>query len=91
MLIICCTGAHLLPNTGKENRLPTTATAQKTPAIDNFLMFIFVSLHSSISLPKQDLTPNDRKRWQNGSIRTKQSIQSDKNNYLAKTSIFSLL
>ena len=27
MFTICCTGAHLLPNTGNENILPTTATA----------------------------------------------------------------
>ena len=40
ILIICCTGAHLLPNTGKENRLPTTAAAHNIPAIDNFLILV---------------------------------------------------
>ena len=29
---MCWMGAHLLPNMGKENRLPTTAMAQKIPA-----------------------------------------------------------
>ena len=28
----CCTGAHLLPKAGNENRLPSTATAQNRPA-----------------------------------------------------------
>ena len=28
------------PKTGKENKLPTTATAQKTPAIANFFVFV---------------------------------------------------
>ena len=31
-LTMCCTGAHLLPNTGKDNRLPTTAMATRRPA-----------------------------------------------------------
>ena len=38
---MCCTGAHLLAKTGKEKRLPTTATAQKMPAMDNLRMFVF--------------------------------------------------
>ena len=37
MFTICCIGAHLLPNTGKENKLPTTATAQNIPARASFL------------------------------------------------------
>src|SRR5574344_741007 len=41
MLTICCTGAHLLPNTGKEKRLPTTATAHRTPATASFFTFVF--------------------------------------------------
>ena len=41
MLTMCCTGAHLLAKTGKEKRLPTTATAQKMPAMDNLRMFVF--------------------------------------------------
>ena len=32
MFTMCCTGAHLLPRTGKDRRLPTTATAHSTPA-----------------------------------------------------------
>ncbi len=46
MFTICCTGAHLLPNTGKENRLPTTATAHRMLAVASFLVltfFIFIS------------------------------------------------
>lgn len=36
ILTICCTGAHLLPNTGNEIRLPATATAHRTPAVESF-------------------------------------------------------
>lgn len=32
ILIICCTGAHLLPATGKLKKLPTMARAVNTPA-----------------------------------------------------------
>ena len=35
---MCCTGAHLLPNTGKEKVLPTTATAVRTLARASFLI-----------------------------------------------------
>jgi len=41
MLTMCCTGAHLLAKTGKEKKLPTTATAQKMPAMDSLRMFVF--------------------------------------------------
>ena len=34
---MCCTGAHLLENTGKENMLPTTATAHSIPVRASFL------------------------------------------------------
>ena len=51
MLTICCTGAHLLPATGKLIKLPTTARAVNTPAsaiffverlvfMDNFLLSV---------------------------------------------------
>ena len=43
-LTMCCTGAHFDPSTGKEIRLPTTASAQKTPASANFFtLFRFIS------------------------------------------------
>lgn len=35
---MCCTGAHLLENTGKEKVLPATATAQSIPARASFLI-----------------------------------------------------
>ena len=41
---MCWTGEHLLPKTGKEKRLPTTATAQSKAAMANFfvlVLFIF--------------------------------------------------
>ena len=41
-LTMCCTGAHLLPNTGNENMLPTTATAHSTPARASFLVLDFI-------------------------------------------------
>ena len=44
---MCWTGAHLLPNTGKEKVLPTTATATRMPAMANFfveLLFIIKTL-----------------------------------------------
>ena len=44
----CCTGVHFAPNTGKENRLPTTATAAKSAATVNLRMFTF-ELFSSIA------------------------------------------
>ena len=34
---MCCTGAHLLPNIGKLNTLPTTHRAQNIPARASFL------------------------------------------------------
>ena len=40
-------GAHLLPKTGKENMLPTTATAQNIPAMANFLVFVFFMIKIS--------------------------------------------
>ena len=33
---MCCTGAHLLPNIGKLNTLPTTQRAQNIPARASF-------------------------------------------------------
>ena len=36
MFTICCTGAHLLPNTGKERVLPATATAHRRAATASF-------------------------------------------------------
>ena len=33
---MCWTGAHLLPKTGKEKTLPTTARAQNIPASASF-------------------------------------------------------
>ena len=36
-LTMCCTGAHLLPNMGKLNTLPTTHRAQNIPARASFL------------------------------------------------------
>ena len=41
----CCTGAHLEPNTGKENKLPTTATAAKIAVTVNFFKFSFFIFH----------------------------------------------
>ena len=38
---ICCTGAHFEPNTGKENKLPTTATAAKIAVTVNFFKLEF--------------------------------------------------
>ena len=35
-------GAHLLPKTGKENKLPTTATAHKIPATHSFFVRVSV-------------------------------------------------
>lgn len=35
----CCTGAHFEPNTGNENRLPTTAIAAKIAVTVNFFKF----------------------------------------------------
>ena len=37
MLTMCWTGAHWEPSTGKEKRLPTTATAVSRPAAESFL------------------------------------------------------
>lgn len=37
----CCTGAHFEPNTGKENKLPTTATAAKIAVTVNFFKLNF--------------------------------------------------
>jgi hypothetical protein len=49
ILTICCTGAHLLPNTGNEIRLPATATAHRTPAVESFLMlFIIFPVHTKL-------------------------------------------
>ena len=44
---ICCTGEHLLPNTGNENKLPATATAQKTAATANFFVFVCFMFYSA--------------------------------------------
>ena len=38
---MCCTGAHLLPKTGKESVLPATATAHSSPATAIFSSLIF--------------------------------------------------
>ena len=46
---ICCTGAHFEPNTGKENKLPTTATAAKIAVTVNFFKLDFFILSSSFS------------------------------------------
>lgn len=48
---ICCTGAHFEPNTGKENKLPTTATAAKIAVTVNFfkLDFSFFRPHFRIA------------------------------------------
>ena len=54
----CCTGAHLDPNTGKENKLPTTATAAKIAVSVIFLMFVLFIL-SSLSFSVQE----DRKSY----------------------------
>jgi beta-galactosidase GanA len=42
---MCWMGAHLLPSTGKEKRLPTTAIAQKTLAITNFFVCVSISVY----------------------------------------------
>ena len=43
MFTICCTGAHLLPNTGKENMLPTTAMTHSIPATASFFtLFLLI-------------------------------------------------
>lgn len=39
-LTICWMGAHLLARTGKVNRLPTTATAHRIPAMASFLVLL---------------------------------------------------
>ena len=44
---MCCTGAHLLEKTGKENRLPTTATAHSTPARASFLVEMLLMTKNS--------------------------------------------
>ena len=41
ILPMCCTGAHLLPNTGTVHRLPTAAVTHKIPATNNLWMFTF--------------------------------------------------
>ena len=48
---MCCTGAHLLPKTGNESMLPTTATAHRTAAIQSFLVrFDFITISPLIWL-----------------------------------------
>ena len=44
----CCTGAHFEPNTGNENRLPTTAIAAKIAVIVNFLILVLFMLTSCV-------------------------------------------
>ena len=41
MLTICCTGAHLLPATGTLIKLPTIASAVRTPASASFFVVLF--------------------------------------------------
>ena len=53
---MCCTGAHLLPKTGKENRLPTTATAHKTPALQSFWTFIFFIFDTPLNSDRETAT-----------------------------------
>ena len=52
---MCCTGAHLLPATGKLIKLPATATATSTPAMAIFLiervLFLVFFLLSIITSP----------------------------------------
>ena len=54
MLTMCWTGAHLLPKTGKvRNMLPTTARAQKTPAMDSFWTDLFFIVKAPSQLESQ--------------------------------------
>ena len=48
-LTMCCTGAHLLPNIGKLNTLPTTHRAQNIPARASFFTENFFIGNSSFS------------------------------------------
>lgn len=50
MFTICCTGAHLLPATGKLNKLPATATATRTPAIASLRTDIVLLFFASFIL-----------------------------------------
>ena len=60
MFTICCTGAHLLPNTGNENILPTTATAQRIPAAASFWILVFFI---------NKVNPFKNRFWENGTQR----------------------
>ena len=44
---MCCTGAHLLPNIGKLNTLPTTHRAQNIPASASFFAETFFMRENS--------------------------------------------
>ena len=55
----CCTGAHFEPNTGKENKLPTTATAAKIAVTVNFFKLNFFILSS---FPRICHIPHSKKR-----------------------------
>ena len=46
-LTMCCTGAHLLPNIGKLNTLPTTHRAQNIPASASFFAETFFMRENS--------------------------------------------
>ena len=74
---MCCTGAHLLAKTGKEKRLPTTATAQKMPAMDNLRMFDFFHYDHSLmgSTEEQGALEREKKRRRPiGCLRLKQQV-----------------
>ena len=59
MFTLCCTGEHLLPKIGKENKLPTSATAQITPAIANFFVFVFIIIIYSFEFNLETTIFND--------------------------------
>ena len=53
---ICCTGEHFAPSTGMENRLPTTATATRTPAIVSLrIELFFIFNYSSEKIRQKDV------------------------------------